>query len=97
LTLVLLPIGKEELSVTMLFIFLILANVLPIINPCKFSFAMHLVELPLPIVFASIVPLIKTLTVDVVVNELALVLRLVSPQELAFSVLLSVLVLSFVH
>jgi hypothetical protein len=57
---------------------------------------MHLVVEPLTLVMPAISPNVNSITMNIIVKELAIVVRAVSPKELACSVLLSLNVLPFI-
>ena len=74
----------------------ILADVLAAIRPCEGSITLHLVVAPLSREYTAVSPLIDSGPVNVVIIEITSVSAIVSPCELALSVLLSLEVLAFV-
>merc|ERR1719188_1344916 len=73
---------------------MILALIRTSVAPSEEAFAMHSVPHPLPDVFATITPLIMALSMNVILQELAIVPRPVHPTEVPRGMLAAALVLT---
>ena len=87
-------VGPLKYAESLLFVFEVVALVLPTVWPHKQPFAVHLVVLPLAVVLAAIWPGVAAETFDLVVFELSCVNGAVFPYESSLPVLQAVNVIT---
>lgn len=74
---------------TLFFVIYIISLVLPAIIPSKSAYPIHFSFFPLPFKSFSILPLIKTYSMNHVIFKFSFIWTAISPQELSFTLSLS--------